>query len=275
MAKKDVAEMSVEQKLKTLYQLQTTLSEVDKIKTLRGELPLEVQDLEDEIAGFTTRLNKYEEEVASREADIEMKQHKIAEAKSLMDRYQEQQKDVKNNREYDMLSKEIEFQTLEIELQNKKIGEARAGIEKRLQEIEECKAVLDDRQQALAEKKAELDDIVAETKAQEEKLREKGKTLVVQIEPRLLTAFKRIRKNSRNGLGIVYVQRDACGGCFNKIPPQRQLDIRMRKKIIVCEYCGRIMIDPELAGVKPAETQEEKPKRRRKTTTTRKTKTEE
>ena len=275
MAKKDVAEMSVEQKLKTLYQLQTTLSEVDKIKTLRGELPLEVQDLEDEIAGFTTRLNKYEEEVASREADIEMKQHKIAEAKSLMDRYQEQQKDVKNNREYDMLSKEIEFQTLEIELQNKKIGEARAGIEKRLQEIEECKAVLDDRQQALAEKKAELDDIVAETKAQEEKLREKGKTLEVQIEPRLLTAFKRIRKNSRNGLGIVYVQRDACGGCFNKIPPQRQLDIRMRKKIIVCEYCGRIMIGPELAGVKPAETQEEKPKRRRKTTTTRKTKTEE
>ena len=275
MAKKDVAEMSVEQKLKTLYQLQTTLSEVDKIKTLRGELPLEVQDLEDEIAGFTTRLNKYEEEVASREADIEMKQHKIAEAKSLMDRYQEQQKDVKNNREYDMLSKEIEFQTLEIELQNKKIGEARAGIEKRLQEIEECKVVLDDRQQALAEKKAELDDIVAETKAQEEKLREKGKTLEVQIEPRLLTAFKRIRKNSRNGLGIVYVQRDACGGCFNKIPPQRQLDIRMRKKIIVCEYCGRIMIDPELAGVKPAETQEEKPKRRRKTTTTRKTKTEE
>ena len=275
MAKKDVAEMSVEQKLKTLYQLQTTLSEVDKIKTLRVELPLEVQDLEDEIAGFTTRLNKYEEEVASREADIEMKQHKIAEAKSLMDRYQEQQKDVKNNREYDMLSKEIEFQTLEIELQNKKIGEARAGIEKRLQEIEECKAVLDDRQQALAEKKAELDDIVAETKAQEEKLREKGKTLEVQIEPRLLTAFKRIRKNSRNGLGIVYVQRDACGGCFNKIPPQRQLDIRMRKKIIVCEYCGRIMIDPELAGVKPAETQEEKPKRRRKTTTTRKTKTEE
>ena len=275
MAKKDVAEMSVEQKLKTLYQLQTTLSEVDKIKTLRGELPLEVQDLEDEIAGFTTRLNKYEEEVASREADIEMKQHKIAEAKSLMDRYQEQQKDVKNNREYDMLSKEIEFQTLEIELQNKKIGEARAGIEKRLQEIEECKAVLDDRQQALAEKKAELDDIVAETKAQEEKLREKGKTLELQIEPRLLTAFKRIRKNSRNGLGIVYVQRDACGGCFNKIPPQRQLDIRMRKKIIVCEYCGRIMIDPELAGVKPAETQEEKPKRRRKTTTTRKTKTEE
>ena len=267
--------MSVEQKLKTLYQLQTTLSEVDKIKTLRGELPLEVQDLEDEIAGFTTRLNKYEEEVASREADIEMKQHKIAEAKSLMDRYQEQQKDVKNNREYDMLSKEIEFQTLEIELQNKKIGEARAGIEKRLQEIEECKAVLDDRQQALAEKKAELDDIVAETKAQEEKLREKGKMLEVQIEPRLLTAFKRIRKNSRNGLGIVYVQRDACGGCFNKIPPQRQLDIRMRKKIIVCEYCGRIMIDPELAGVKPAETQEEKPKRRRKTTTTRKTKTEE
>lgn len=275
MAKKDVAEMSVEQKLKTLYQLQTTLSEVDKIKTLRGELPLEVQDLEDEIAGYTTRLNKYEEEVASREADIEMKQHKIAEAKSLMDRYQEQQKDVKNNREYDMLSKEIEFQTLEIELQNKKIGEARAGIEKRLQEIEECKAVLDDRQQALAEKKAELDDIVAETKAQEEKLREKGKTLEVQIESRLLTAFKRIRKNSRNGLGIVYVQRDACGGCFNKIPPQRQLDIRMRKKIIVCEYCGRIMIDPELAGVKPVETQEEKPKRRRKTTTTRKTKTEE
>ena len=204
-----------------------------------------------------------------------MKQQKIAEAKSLMDRYQEQQKDVKNNREYDMLSKEIEFQTLEIELQNKKIGEARVGIEKRLQEIEECKAVIDDRQQALAEKKAELDDIVAETKAQEEKLREKGKTLEVQIEPRLLTAFKRIRKNSRNGLGIVYVQRDACGGVSIRFRLSVNWISVCARKIIVCEYCGRIMIDPELAGVKPAETQEEKPKRRRKTTTTRKTKTEE
>lgn len=268
MAKKDVADMSVEQKLKNLYQLQTTLSEIDRIKTLRGELPLEVQDLEDEIEGLKHRAEKYSEEVESLSADIDAKKNKIKEAQDAIDRYKNQLNDVKNNREYDMLSKEIEFQSLEVELQNKKIGEAQRAIDGRKNDIETAKKQLEERSADLDMKKSELDDITVETKAEEEKLREKAKTIEQTIEPRLLTAFKRIRKNSRNGLGVVYVQRDACGGCFNKIPPQRQLDIRMRKKIIVCEYCGRIMIDPELAGVKIEKPAEDKPKRRVRRTTT-------
>lgn len=268
MAKKDVADMSVEQKLKNLYQLQTTLSEIDRIKTLRGELPLEVQDLEDEIEGLTHRMGKLNEEVEGLNTDIAIKRAKINEAQTAIARYKQQLDDVKNNREYDMLSKEIEFQSLEVELQNKKIGEAQRAIEQRKADIERAHNQLEERRADLEMKKSELDDITAETRAEEEKLREKSKSLEQTIEPRLLAAFKRIRKNSRNGLGIVYVQRDACGGCFNKIPPQRQLDIRMRKKIIVCEYCGRIMIDPELAGVKIEKPAEEKPKRRSRRTTT-------
>ena len=267
MAKKDVADMSVEQKLKNLYQLQTTLSEIDRIKTLRGELPLEVQDLEDEIEGLTHRMGKLNEEVEGLNTDIAIKRAKINEAQTAIARYKQQLDDVKNNREYDMLSKEIEFQSLEVELQNKKIGEAQRAIEQRKADIERAHNQLEERRADLEMKKSELDDITAETRAEEEKLREKSKSLEQTIEPRLLAAFKRIRKNSRNGLGIVYVQRDACGGCFNKIPPQRQLDIRMRKKIIVCEYCGRIMIDPELAGVKIEKPAEEKPKRRSRRTT--------
>ena len=268
--KKEVpADMSVEEKLRNLYQLQTLLSEIDKIKTLRGELPLEVQDLEDEIEGLTTRLSNYGDEIKKQEAEIATRKHNIEEASAAVTRYKAQLDDVRNNREYDMLNKEIEFQSLEIELQNKKIGEARRVIEAKQAEIAAGQKQLEERRIDLDAKKVELDDIVAETKAEEEKLREQAKALELTIEPRLLTAFKRIRKSSRNGLGIVYVQRDACGGCFNKIPPQRQLDIRMRKKIIVCEYCGRIMIDPELAGVqieKPVE--KENTPRRRKTLTT-------
>jgi len=158
---------------------------------------------------------------------------------------------VRNNREYDFLSKEIEFQTLEIELCEKRIKEFSADEEVKSQEAADSTAALEERQKDLEVKKNELDEIISETKQEEEKLRDKAKELETKIEPRLLQSFKRIRKNSRNGLGIVYVQRDACGGCFNKIPPQRQLDIRSRKKIIVCEYCGRIMIDPELAGIAP------------------------
>lgn len=262
MAKKDVADMSVEQKLKNLYQLQAMLSEIDRIKILRGELPLEVQDLEDEIEGLTHRIGKYNEDIESMREDIAAKKAKINEAQAAVERYRMQLDDVKNNREYDMLSKEIEFQSLEIELQNKKINETQRTIDTRRADIENAKRQLEDRRADLDMKKSELDEIVSETKAEEEKLREKAHNLEQCIEPRLLSAFKRIRKNSRNGLGIVYVQRDACGGCFNKIPPQRQLDIRMRKKIIVCEYCGRIMIDPELAGVKIEKPSEEKPKRR-------------
>lgn len=264
------AEMSVEQKLKNLYSLQTKLSEIDEIKTLRGELPLEVQDLEDEIAGLLLRLQKYEDEIEHIKEDVTRKQESIKEAQAMMARYQSQLDNVSNNREYDNLSKEIEFQSLEIELLRKKINDAERLINLKTGDLEKGRTALAARQQDLEQKKAELDEIVASTKADEEKLREKAKSIETTIEPRLLTAFKRIRQSTRNGLGIVYVQRDACGGCFNKIPPQRQLDIRMRKKIIVCEYCGRIMIDPELAGVK-IERPEEKPKRR----TSRRKKTEE
>ena len=261
-AKKDLAEMSVEERLKALYELQTMLSEIDKIKTLRGELPLEVQDLEDEIEGLTHRVEKYQEDIEKLQSDIAQKRIKIDEAKAAVERYQGQLNDVKNNREYDMLTKEIEFQNLEIELQNKRINEANRAIEAKQNDAKTASEALENRRADLDVKKSELDEIISETKAEEEKLREKAKALEVTIEPRLLAAFKRIRKNSRNGLGIVYVERDACGGCFNKIPPQRQLDIRMRKKIIVCEYCGRIMIDPELAGVEVNKPAEEKPKRR-------------
>ena len=260
--KKEAADMSVEEKLKALYQLQTMLSEIDKIKTLRGELPLEVQDLEDEIVGLNHRVEKYNEEIEGLNADIAVRANKITEAEAAVERYKKQLNEVKNNREYDMLTKEIEFQNLEIELQNKKTNEEKKAIEAKQNDIANVTNMLGERQADLDLKKSELDEIVSETKVEEEKLREKAKALEVTIEPRLLTAFKRIRKSSRNGLGIVYVERDACGGCFNKIPPQRQLDIRMRKKIIVCEYCGRIMIDPELAGVQIEKPVEEKPKRR-------------
>ena len=248
-AKKDPNEFSVEEKLRALYQLQSMLSEIDKIKTLRGELPLEVQDLEDEVAGLGTRIEKIQNEIAELKANVVNKKIEIEAAKVSVEKYKSQQENVRNNREYDVLSKEIEFQSLEIELCEKRIREALAAEKAKNEEMERNTAVLDERQKDLEAKKAELDEIISETKQEEEKLREKAKALETTIEPRLLQAFKRIRKNSRNGLGVVYVQRDACGGCFNKIPPQKQLDIRSRKKIIVCEYCGRIMVDPELAGV--------------------------
>ena len=248
--KKEVTDMTVEQKLKALYELQTMLSEIDKIKTLRGELPLEVQDLEDEIEGLSTRINRYGDEIKELNSGIAAKKGDIETAQASIDRYKGQLDEVRNNREYDTLSKEIEFQTLEIELLNKRIAEAKRAIEEKQNEQAKSAQLLEERKADLEVKKNELDEIITETKAEEEKLREQAKDIEVTIEPRLLAAFKRIRKNSRNGLGIVYVQRDACGGCFNKIPPQRQLDIKMHKKIIVCEYCGRILIDPELAGIK-------------------------
>jgi len=256
--------MPVEERLKTLYQLQTTLSGIDEKRALRGELPLEVQDLEDEIEGLNTRIDKIKADINDFEQAVTMKKGEIETAKASVERYKTQLNDVKNNREYDTLSKEIEFQTLEIELCNKKIKEATFKIEEKKGELAQNQEIIDDRRQALEMKKSELDEIMEETRAEEEKLKAKVKELELKIEPRLLTSFKRIRKNARNGLGIVYVQRDACGGCFNKIPPQRQLDIKMHKKVIVCEYCGRILIDPELAGVKitPVGTEEKKPRKR-------------
>ena len=261
MAKKDPSELSVEERLKTLYQLQTALSAIDEKRALRGELPLEVQDLEDEIEGLTTRVEKIAADIADYQRAISQKKGEIADAEASVERYKAQLNEVKNNREYDTLSKEIEFQTLEIELCNKKIREANNKIADKEQEKANSEALIAERQGDLDVKKNELEEIMEETRVEEEKLKETVKTLEAKIEGRLLTSFKRIRKNARNGLGIVYVQRDACGGCFNKIPPQRQLDIKMHKKIIVCEYCGRIMIDPELAGVKiekPAAAADEK-----------------
>ncbi len=264
MAKKDPTDLSVEEKLKALYQLQTTLSAIDEKKAMRGELPLEVQDLEDEIAGLTIRVEKIQNDIKDFQTAILQKKAEISEAQASVDRYQNQLNEVKNNREYDTLTKEIEFQTLEIELCNKKIREALVKVEEKKRDQEMNEEIIKDREVALEEKKSELNEIMQETKDEEEKLKSKAKDLETKIEPRLLSSFKRIRKSARNGLGIVYVQRDACGGCFNKIPPQRQLDIKMHKKIIVCEYCGRIMIDPELAGVKlESPVSEEKPKRKR------------
>ena len=261
-AKKDPTEFSVEEKLKALYQLQTMLSEIDKIKTLRGELPLEVQDLEDEVTGLKTRIEKIKSEIDDLTTNVSDKKIEIKTANESIEKYKEQQDNVRNNREYDVLTKEIEFQSLEVELCEKRIKEYTASIKSKEEEIVKSNNLLEERQKDLEVKKNELDEIIAETKQEEEKLREKAKSLETSIEPRLLQAFKRIRKNSRNGLGITYVQRDACGGCFNKIPPQKQLDIRMRKKIIVCEYCGRIMIDPELAGIIPEKRLETKSKGR-------------
>ncbi len=267
MAKKEVADLSVEEKLKTLYQLQTTLSGIDEKKALRGELPLEVQDLEDELEGLNIRVDKIKHDIADAEAAIQGNQQLIQEAQKSVERYQHQLDEVKNNREYDTLTKEIEYQSLEIELANKKIREAAMAIEERQRDLEIAQKTISERQIDLDEKRDELDEIMQETREEEGKLKAHAKELELKIEPRLLTSFKRIRKNARNGLGIVYVQRDACGGCFNKIPPQRQLDIRMHKKIIVCEYCGRILVDPELAGVTVNNAATEvKPKRAKRTT---------
>jgi hypothetical protein len=242
-------EITVEEKLSTLYQLQTIMSEIDKIKTLRGELPLEVQDLEDEIAGLETRLANYQTEVQDIEGAIAAQNNKITESTGLIEKYKGQLDNVRNNREFDNLSKEIEFQGLEIEFSEKKIREYGEAINKKKQEIVEISERIEGRKVDLTQKQSELEQIVSETKQDEERLREKVKKLEANVEPRLLTAFKRIRKGARNGLAVVCVQRGACGGCFNKIPPQKQLDIKLHKKIIVCEYCGRIMIDPEMAGV--------------------------
>jgi predicted nucleic acid-binding Zn-ribbon protein len=242
-------EYTVEEKLKSLYELQTLHSEIDRIKTLRGELPLEVKDLEDEVAGLETRIEKFQETISACRKDINSYNEEIQVSRNKIERYKSQLDDIRNNHEFDKLNKEIEFQDLSIQALEKKIREANNVINRRNDELNQCRENLDDRQKMLVEKKAELNDIVAETKQEEEKLRETVKNLEAVIDPRLLQAFKRIRKNARNGLAVVYIQRGACGGCFNRIPPQRQLDIKMQKKIIVCEYCGRIMVDPQLAGV--------------------------
>ena len=261
--KRDPQEYTVEEKLKSLYQLQLIFSEIDRIKTLRGELPLEVQDLEDDVAGLRTRIANFSGDIENLRSEESKRKIKIEEAKAMIEKYTQDQNNVRNNREYDLLAKEIEFQTVEVEFCEKKLRQFATELKSKMDDIERTEVLLDERLRDLEDKKSELDEIVAETKEEEEKLRDRAKALESSIEPRLLQSFKRIRKNTRNGLGVVYVQRDACGGCFNKIPPQRQLDIKMRKKIIVCEYCGRIMIDPELAGIKETTVQAPEKKTRK------------
>jgi predicted nucleic acid-binding Zn-ribbon protein len=240
------AEVSVEQKLVALYSLQQIDSQVDKIRIIRGELPLEVQDLEDEIIGLETRTENFKDETVALEKSVKEKQASIKESQNLIKRYEEQQNNVRNNREYDSLSKEIEFQNLEIQLAEKRIKEYKQSLEQKSKEIEEAQRVLEERQSDLELKRKELEDIVTETDKEEKMLIDRSNENQKYIEERLLKAYKRIRKNARNGLAVVQVERDACGGCFSKIPPQRQLDIRMHKKIIVCEYCGRILVDSSI-----------------------------
>ena len=241
--------LSVESRLKSLYELQTVLTEIDRIKTIRGELPLEVKDLEDNLEGLHTRIGNYNAEIDQLKQKLAAAKAKIADAQDKIIRYKEQLDNVRNNREFDLLSKEVEFQTLEIELAEKHINEYGRLIETRQADIAATEVKISDSEHVLAEKKKELEEIVSETRQDEERLRQQAKELEPKIHERTLAAFKRIRKNARNGLGVVYIQRNACGGCFNRIPPQKQLEIKMHKKIIVCEYCGRILIDPALAGV--------------------------
>lgn len=236
-------ELSVEEKLQHLYELQRIDTEIDKIKTLRGELPLEVQDLEDEIAGLETRLENLKNEIKETDKMIAEKKQEISKSEDSIKKYTEQLDNVRNNREYDALTKEVEFQKLEIELQNKRIREAQRAKEDKEISLDIAERQYEEKGKDLEAKKAELEDIIAETHKDEEALMQKSQELGSNIDERLLTAYRKIRGNARNGLAVVTVDRDACGGCFNKIPPQRQLDIRSRKKIIVCEYCGRILID--------------------------------
>lgn len=248
MAKKQEKEVSVEERLRTLYSLQEKLSEIDKIRILRGELPLEVADLEDEIIGLETRIKKFETDKKESETAVSNQKQKSKDSALKVEKYKEQLDNVRNNREFDHLSKEIEFETLEIELAEKRTREFAQDIKGIEEQIEKSKEEFTERSADLAQKKEELDGIVSETKQQEEGLREEVKNIEAEVDPRLLQAFRRIRKSARNGLAIVCIERGACGGCFNKIPPQKQMDIKLGKKIIVCEYCGRIMVDPELVG---------------------------
>lgn len=240
-------EMKNEQRLIALYSLQMIDSQIDKIKIVRGELPLEVEDLEDEIAGLETRVEKFAQETQDLEKLIAEKNGNILDSQVLMKKYEEQQMNVRNNREYDSLSKEMEFQNLEIQLAEKRIKEYTQELELKKSSIEEAATKLAERKADLVVKKSELDDIIKETQVEEEDLLLKSDKLEEVIVPRLLKAYKRIRGNARNGLSVVPIERDACGGCFNKIPPQHQMEIKMSKKIIVCEYCGRILIDMHLA----------------------------
>ena len=239
-------EITVEKKLVALYTLQQIDSKIDKIRIVRGELPEAVQDLEDEVAGLETRITNYEADLKKLNTDVTNYKIKIKETQALIKKYEEQQNQVRNSREYDSLTKETEYQSLEIQLCEKRIKDATIKIEDIKSGLEATQAKLAERKNDLVVKQSELNSIVEETEKEEQELVEKSKESEALIEERLLSAYKRIRKSARNGLAVVKIERDACGGCFNKIPPQHQLDIRIHKKIIVCEYCGRILVDQDI-----------------------------
>lgn len=230
-------------KLKLLYILQQTDSKIDKIHLLRGELPLEVQGLEDDIEELKLNVSKLQEEIKKINDDILKTKHAAEEAANLVAKYESQQNNVKNSREFDSISKEIEFQNLSIELYDKKVKDFTALLKERKEAFENARTALTDREADLKFKKQELDSIVEETAQEEQALVEYSQRIQDHIDKSILAMYKKVRANAHNGLAVVTVNRDACGGCFNKIPPQRQLDIRMNKKIIVCEYCGRILVD--------------------------------
>ena len=245
--------LSVEERLKTLYKLQLIHSDIRRIRAIRGELPQEVKDLSDTIKGLVSRIERFQGEIDNCQARRLDEINKIENKKLLIDRYKQQLDNVRNNHEFDKLTKEIEYETLEIQLSEKNIGDYERQIDNLNAEIENIKTSIDDQSKLLEEKKADLDNLVSETRTEEENLLGRAKALEPAIDERTLTAFKRIRDKVHNGLGIVIVDRNACGGCFNRIPPQKQIEIKSHKKLIVCEYCGRIMIDPDLA----AQVQEE------------------
>ena len=239
--------ISAEDKLLQLYNLQKIHSKIDELSVLQGELPEEVQDLEDELAGLETRIGNFESEMEHLSAQVANHNGNIQKAEDLIAKYEKQQMNVKNNREFDSLNKEIEFQNLEIQLSEKRSKEFAIEVSNKNLILEETQSILNDRESVLKLKQTELASIVEETKKEEDqlvKIAAKARTI---IDERLLAAYTRVRTNARNGLGVVAIQRDACGGCFNKIPPQRQLDIRQHKKVIVCEHCGRILVDPKIA----------------------------
>lgn len=255
-------EATVAQKLEALSKLQSIDSELDELKKVRGALPEEVMDLEDEIAGYETRIQNYNDEVADLELAIANNKTAIKDAEKLIAKYEEQQMNVRNNREYDAITKEVELQQLEIQILEKRIKESFEKIEGKKAEIDETKGSMDERKKDLDSKKGELDQLVAESEDDEKKLMKSRGTASKGIEDRLLKSYEKVRANARNGLAVVNVKRGACGGCFNVVPPQRQADIREKKKIIVCEHCGRILADVEEEVVV-----EEKKKTRRKAAT--------
>ena len=240
---KEKIDASVEGKLKALYQLQLIDSNIDRLRTVRGEMPLEVRDLEDTVLGLETRLANVTEEVAELENQLNEKKQNIKDFQANIKKYEAQQGKVRNNREYDAITKEIEFQNLEIQLAEKRQKEAKAAITIKAELLEKSKIEFEERSKDLKIKKAELEEIISETEKEEKDLLVESEKASAGIEERLLNAYKRIRSNTKNGLAVVAVERDACGGCYNKIPPQRQLDIRTNKKIIVCEHCGRVLVD--------------------------------